>query len=196
MLQPGVTAIGLGLDILGAALIAIPDARTLFSRFSAGALKEARDRMTLIGTKEGDTGFGSLREILEEIEPVAEFGANHGGEEYVEIVVNSLSGSQSVEAAEHQEFSWGDRYVEARYVRDGGWDEADFYDVEDIFDAIAAKERPKTAQLRLYGLVILLCGFAFQLLATLEADPIISGGVALMAAVACLGIYAYRDRLE
>jgi len=75
--------------------------------------------MTLIGTKEGDTGFGSLREILEEIEPVAEFEQNHGGEEYAEIVVNSLCGAQSVEAAEHQEFSWGDRYVEARLSFNG-----------------------------------------------------------------------------
>lgn len=169
MPQPGVTAIGLGLDILGAALIAIPDARTLFSQFSAGALREARDRMTLIGTKEGDTGFKSLRIILREIDPVASFGANHGGDEYVEIVVDSRSGNQSVETFEHPDFSWGNRYVEARYVIDGDSDETDFYDVEDVFDAIAAKERPQTAQFRLYGLLILLCGFAFQLLATLEA---------------------------
>jgi hypothetical protein len=196
MLQLEITAIGLGLDIFGAALIAIPDARTLFSRFPAGALREARDRMALIGTRKGDTGFDSLHNLLDGIEPVAEFGVNHGGEEYVEIVVDSRGGFQSSETSEHEEFSWGNRYVEARYERDGAWNETDFYDVEDVFDAIAAKERPQTAQLRLYGLLILLCGFAFQLLATIEADPVIPGVVATVTLAACLGIYTYRDQLE
>lgn len=83
MSQTAITAIGLSLDIVGAALIAIPDARTLSTQFSAGALREARDRMVLIGVQKGDTGFELLRTTLEDIEPVAEFGANHGGEEYV-----------------------------------------------------------------------------------------------------------------
>lgn len=196
MPQPVVTAIGLGLDILGAALIAIPDARTLFSRFPAGALREARNRMALIGIREGDTGFDLLRELVSEIEPVAEFGANHGGEEYTEIVVNSRSGLQTTETRGHSEFRWGDRYVEARYEEDGGWDKTDFYNVEDVFSAIISKERPQTAQLRLYGLLILLCGFAFQLLATLEANSVIPGLVAIGTIGACLGIYIFRDRLE
>lgn len=196
MPQPAITAIGLSLDIIGAALIAIPDARTLFTQFSTGALREARDRMTMIGTRQGDTGFNILREILNEIEPVAQFGANDGGEEYVEIQVNSLSGTQSDETYQHPDFSWGDRYVEARYEENGEWDEIDFYDTQEVFDAIAAKERPQIAQLRLYGLLILLCGFTFQLLATLEANPILPGAVAAGTLVACLGIYTHRDRLE
>lgn len=196
MPQPGITAIGLGLDIIGAALIAIPDARTLFSQFSAGALREARNRMTLVGTREGDTGFDSVRKILHQIEPVAEFGANRGGEEYVEIQINSRSGNQSPETFEHDLFSWGDRYVEARYEQEGGWDETDFYNVEEVLDAIAAKERPQTAQLRLYGLLILVCGFAFQLLATIGAEPVFPVVVAIATLGACLGVYAYRDRLE
>lgn len=196
MPQPVITAIGLGLDILGAGLIAIPDARTLFAQFSAGALREARDRMALIGTREGDTGFDPLRELLNEIEPVAEFGANNGDEEYVEIQVNSLSGRQTTETHEHPEFEWGDRYVEARYEEDGGWDGTDFYNVEDVFGAISARERPQTAQLRLYGLLILLCGFSFQLLATIEADPIISGTVAVITLAAGFIVYTHRNRLE
>lgn len=76
MPQPAITVIGLGLDILGAGLIAIPDVRTLFSQFSAGALKEARVRMALVGVREGDTGFDPLRKLLNEIDPVAEFGTN------------------------------------------------------------------------------------------------------------------------
>ena len=196
MPQSAITAIGLSLDIIGAALIAIPDARTLFTQFSTGALREARDRMTLIGTRQGDTGFNILCKILDETEPVAEFGANHGGEEYVEIQVNSLSGMQTTETSEHSEFSWGDRYVEARYEENGGWDETDFYDTQEVFDAIAAKERPQIAQLRLYGLLILLCGFSFQLLATLKANPIIPAAAAAITLAACLGIYTHRDRLE
>lgn len=196
MPQPVITAIGLGLDILGAALIAIPDARPLFSRFSAGALREAHHRMVQSGTREGNVGFDSLRKLLNEIEPVAEFGANHGGEEYTKIIVNSLSGIQTTETSEHPEFSWGDRYVEARYEEDGGWDRTDFYDVEDVFNAIISKERPQTAQLRLYGLLILLCGFTFQLLATLEANPVFPGLVAIVAIAACLGIFIFRDRLQ
>jgi hypothetical protein len=66
----------------------------------------------------------------------------------------------------------------------------------EVFDAIAAKERPQIAQLRLYGLLILLCGFSFQLLATLEAHPIIPAAAAVITLAACLGIYTYRDRLE
>ncbi|MBX0347923.1 hypothetical protein [Haloarcula pellucida] len=196
MPQPAVTAIGLGLDILGASLIAIPDARTLFSQLPAGALKEARDRMALIGTRQGDTGFEALQAILNEIDPVAEFGTNNGGEEYVEIVVNSLSGTQSEEAFQHPDFSWGNRYVEARYQESGASDETDFYDVEGVFDAISARERPQTAQLRLYGLLILLCGFSFQLLATIEADTIFSISVAFLTLVAGILVYMYRDRLE
>ena len=196
MPQPGITAIGLGLDILGASLIAIPDARTLFSRFSAGALREARNRMAQIGTREGDTGFDSLRELLNEIEPVAEFGANHGGEEYTEIVVSSRSGVQTIETGEHPEFSWGDRYVEARYEEDGEWDKTDFYDVEDVFNAIISKERPQTAQLRLYGLLILLCGFTFQLLATLEANSAIPVLVAIVTILACLRIHIFCGQIE
>ena len=196
MPQPVVTAIGLGLDILGAALIAIPDARTLFSRFSAGALREARNRMAQIGTREGDTGFDLLREILNEIEPVAEFGANHGGEKYTEIIVSTRSGMQTAETREHPEFSWGDRYVEARYEEDGEWDKTDFYDVEDVFNAIISKERPQTAQLRLYGLLILLCGFTFQLLATLEANSAIPVLVAIVTILACLRIHIFCGQIE
>jgi len=152
--------------------------------------------MVLIGAQQGDTGFDTLREILDEIEPIAEFGANHGGEEYVEIQVNSLSGVQTTETSEHDEFSWGDRYVEARYEENGGWDKTDFYDIQEVFDVIAAKERPHIAQFRLYGLLILLCGFTFQLLATLESNPILPGAVAVITLAACLAIYTHRDRLE
>lgn len=100
MPQPAITVIGLGLDILGAGLIAIPDVRTLFSQFSAGALKEARVRMALVGVREGDTGFDPLRKLLNEIDPVAEFGTNNNGGEYVEIQINSLSGVQTTETHE------------------------------------------------------------------------------------------------
>lgn len=196
MPQPIVTAIGLGFDILGAGLIAIPDARTLFSKLPPGALREARERMILIGTAEGDTGFEALQGILNDIEPVAEFGANDDGQEYAEIQVNSLSGNQSAETYEHEEFSWGNRYVEARYEEDGDWDETDFYDVEDVLDAISARERPQTAQLRLYGLLILLCGFSFQLLAAIEADAIYPISVAVSTLVTGIGVYVYRNRLE
>lgn len=196
MPQPGITAIGLGLDILGAGLITIPDARMLFSQFSAGALIEARDRIALIGVREGDTGFDSLRELLNEVEPVAKFGANNNGGEYVEIEVNSLSGMQTPETHEHPKFEWGNRYVEARYVKDGQWDDTDFYDVQDVFDAISAIERPQTAQIRIYGLLLLLCGFSFQLLATIESDPMISGIVAVVTLAAGLIVYTYRNRLE
>lgn len=196
MPQLPITAIGLGLDIIGAILITIPDAQTLFSRLPAGALREARNRMTLIGTQKGDTGFGSLKKALIGIEPIADFGANHDEKEYVEIVVNSLSGMQSAEAAEHPEFKWGTSYVEARYEKDGEWDKTDFYDVEDVFDAIAARERPQTAQLRLYGLLVLICGFSFQFISTIGANTKMAGLVGVLIILACLIIFTHRGRLE
>lgn len=196
MYQTIITVVGLGLDILGACLIAIPDVRVLFSRLTPGALQEARGRMVLVGTQEGDTGFELLKDLLEDVNSVAEFGTEHGDDQYTEIVINSLSGMQTPETQQHREFEWGNRYVEARYEQGGDWDDTDFYDVNDVFDAIAAKERPQVAQLRLYGLLALFCGFTLQLLATINAHPVFP----VLIGIVTLGIaslfYIYGGELE
>lgn len=190
-----VAAGGLMLDIVGAVLIAVPDARILFSQFTPGALQEATSRLALGRVSEDDTGFHPLNNILQEIEPIAAFGEENGGIEYTEILVNTRTGFQSAEAAEHPHFSYGDKYLEARYEEDADCDETDFYNVDDVLDAITSTERPKTAQFRSFGMLFLLCGFTLQLLSSIQA-PLLSVYLVLaIAGVISAVLYHFRERM-
>jgi hypothetical protein len=153
---------GLALDIFGAVLIAIPDVPRLSELVGAGALKRAREQMEAGGVTMDDAGFSGLDEILAEIEPTANHGAENGGQTYSEIIVNSKVGL----AASNIDFKWGEEYVEARYKVGAGHKETDFYPVGDVYRAVRSRIRSQTTRIRASGLFLLTVGFTLQLLGT------------------------------
>lgn len=186
------TAIGLLLDIAGVILVAIPDASFLSSQFESGLLAEARERMAIYdGVHQDDPGFQELVCILEDIEPVVEWGAENEdcGDEYVEITPDKQTGMQSSEAAEHDRFNWGDTYIEARYVESGSvsWDEIDYYDVDPVYQTIRKQVNPQETNFRYWGLAILVIGFLFQLTESLNLP--ISFGIILAFCVFGVAYY-------
>lgn len=189
--------IGLFLDIVGAVLIAVPDASFLSNRFKNGLLAEARERMVIYdGVCKGDPGFQELVTLIEELEPVAGFGTENEdcGDEYVAIVADRLGGTfSSPEAYEHESFKWSDPYIQARYeedMADQDYDRADYYDVDEVYNLLRGRIEPETTNLRFFGLLTLTTGFLFQFMSALKSPIWLSVLVAI--AVWLVALYLLR----
>jgi hypothetical protein len=114
-------------------------------------------------TRDGDVGFDSLRDTLEALDPIEQASSEELGEKVEEIVIDRRTGL----AASDIDFHWGEEYVEARYERDGDYDEADFYDTGEVYRNIREIVEAKATKVRVTGLSLLAGGFTLQFIATL-----------------------------
>lgn len=187
-----VTAVGLLLDLVGAILIAVPDASFLANQFEVGKLTEARKRMESGGVEKGDPGFEELNEAIQELDPVADHGSSTLSDDYNEIVVNTKNGYGSMDA----DFQWGSKYVEARIGENPTWEDMDYYEVQDVYDIIQTEVKPQSAKFRLYGFSLLSFGFLIQIFAALNFPWALSIAAILMVIISLPLLYFINIQLK
>lgn len=155
---------GLGLDILGAGLIAVPDIPLANRYLKSGRLKIGRNFMESGGVTKGSIGFEEITQVLNQLEPVDDF-SNDGGEP-VEIAVNSRGGFTS-DRIKESPMNWGEEYVEHRYEKEAELDDIAVFGVGDVYKEIRNRIEPQVTALRGGGFLILAFGFFLQFVGTL-----------------------------
>ena len=163
------TAAGLVLDFFGALFLAVPDFRWLATKFTFGRLQEVRESIERGGAAKGDVGYRDLQTIISNQEPVADIGTRNVEDSmhYQEFVVDALPGMASVWSRDHDDFRWNAEYLQARYGEQEDFDMIDYYQLSPIYRRIRKRTKPRAAQFRSIGLVLLASGFGVQALAVI-----------------------------
>lgn len=156
---------GLGIDILGAILIAFPDHPVLASKLKLGALREGKNKLDTGGVTRGETGFEEIEKILEGLEPVTEANEKPN-ENYVRISKNSRSGMAAAEAYEDP-INWGDEYIEGFFAEENTYAYSDFYQVNPIYEEVRTQIRQQENRIRSTGFLLLAGGFLLQIIGNL-----------------------------
>lgn len=159
------TTVGLGLDLLGAVLLAVPELPLVRSLTRAGKLRQARAALGGAGVCRGDTGFALLLERVCRTEPVQRYERLRPDD--VERVVHRSRAPDEVTESAMDDLQWGTMYIELQGDGDPDYLQVDYYDPATVFEEVTVDIDSTERLFRTVGLVALMMGFLLQIIQSL-----------------------------
>lgn len=160
------TQIGLGIDLVGAFVLFIPESTLLNSHLRFGKLKQGYELLNDGEIEQDDPGFDDISQVISSLDVVHSFHPTQDETtECVLITENTFDGPADVPTDPHVGLVQNQQYVVAWPEVDSDWDERRYYRLTAVHGEIRKRIDTAERKYRLLGISSIFLGFLLQLIA-------------------------------